>query len=177
MGEQIPTRTRYLKEAQNGGRGYNWTARMIEIFMKRPNTCGQYRNEVCHTIIKRFAKNYIVGKRGAVVGSQSPWAEAALLSAGAVHLTTIEYMNITSHHSQLHALRPEEVAAAFLGRHWEPLDFIFCYSSIEHDGLGRYGDPLNPFADLEAVAKMNCLLKPGGVLFLGFPFGPDEVVW
>ena len=25
-----------------------------------------------------------------------------------------------------------------------------------------YGDPLNPYADIESVAKMHCLLKPRG---------------
>jgi len=26
-------------------------------------------------------------------------------------------------------------------------DMVFSFSSIEHDGLGRYGDPLNPNGD------------------------------
>jgi hypothetical protein len=38
---------------------------------------------------------------------------------------------------------------------------------VEHDGLGRYGDPINPFGDLESIARARCLLKHGGILFLG----------
>ena len=32
---------------------------------------------------------------------------------------------------------------------WKPVDFIVTFSSMEHSGLGRYGDPLLPFGDLE----------------------------
>ena len=38
-----------------------------------------------------------------------------------------------------------------------------------HDGLGRYGDPLNPDGDLSAVREMRALLKPRGWLLLGVP--------
>jgi hypothetical protein len=55
------------------------------------------------------------------------------------------------------------------------VDFIFSYSSIEHSGLGRYGDPLNPYGDLEAIAQMHCLLKNDGILMLGIPMGYDDL--
>lgn len=47
----------------------------------------------------------------------------------------------------------------------------------ESPGLGRYGDPLDPFGDTLAIAKAKCLLKEGGLLFLGFPVGRDIVVF
>ena len=59
----------------------------------------------------------------------------------------------------------------------EPYDFAFSYSSLEHDGLARYGDPLNPFGDLESIARVHCLLRPGGLFFLGFPVAYDAVIW
>ena len=42
------------------------------------------------------------------------------------------------------------------------MDFAFSYSSIEHNGLGRYGDPLNPNADLQDVEMLSCIIRPGG---------------
>lgn len=30
-------------------------------------------------------------------------------------------------------------------------DAIVSFSGLEHDGLGRYGDPLNPYGDLSAM--------------------------
>jgi len=55
----------------------------------------------------------------------------------------------------------------------ELFDAILSYSSIEHDGLGRYGDPINPFGDLERMKKLKRLIKPQGKIYLGVPNGPD----
>ncbi len=42
----------------------------------------------------------------------------------------------------------------------------------------RYGDPLDPFADLEGMAYLrDTLLVPGGLLFLAVPTGRDHVVF
>ncbi|RCN47679.1 hypothetical protein ANCCAN_06243 [Ancylostoma caninum] len=45
----------------------------------------------------------------------------------------------------------------------EKFDFAITFSSIEHSGLGRYGDPLDPIGDLREVLKVMCLLKKGGI--------------
>ena len=50
-------------------------------------------------------------------------------------------------------------------------------SSYEHDGLGRYGDPLNPDGDLESLEMVKGWVKEGGVVFLSLPIGRDEVRW
>lgn len=42
------------------------------------------------------------------------------------------------------------------------VDFAFSYSSIEHNGLGRYGDPLDPNADLHDMEMLSCIIRPGG---------------
>lgn len=41
----------------------------------------------------------------------------------------------------------------------------------------RYGDPINPEADLEAMAKTTSYLKDGGLLFLAVPVGRDAIYW
>lgn len=54
---------------------------------------------------------------------------------------------------------------------------VISISTIEHDGLGRYGDPLDPDADLKSMAAIKRLLKPGGLFFLSVPIGQDLLVW
>ena len=39
--------------------------------------------------------------------------------------------------------------------------------------MGRYGDPLEPYGDYEAIQQVHCMLKPGGILFLGLPVSTD----
>ncbi|CAD7957795.1 unnamed protein product [Amoebophrya sp. A25] len=46
-------------------------------------------------------------------------------------------------------------------------DAAFTYSSLEHAGLGRYGDQLNPWADVQSASLVWCTLKPGGYFFTG----------
>lgn len=56
-------------------------------------------------------------------------------------------------------------------------DCIVAYSSLEHLGLGRYGDPLDPDGDLKAMKEIFKHLKPNGLCILGIPVGRDCLVW
>jgi len=40
---------------------------------------------------------------------------------------------------------------------------------VEHIGLGRYGDPLNPEGTVQAIAELKRIVQPGGDLYLSVP--------
>ena len=46
---------------------------------------------------------------------------------------------------------------------------------IEHIGLGRYGDPIDPEGHIKAAKELSRVLKPGGKLYLGTPVGKETV--
>ena len=140
--------------------------------------------QVCE-VLKKY-RSVVAEKRGLVLGSQTPWAEANLLGFGARHVQTIEYYptecNGTRHGAcdKLNVVTPtvayeKHLAAvaksAKRGKSTDDAlhDFAFSYSSYAHDGLGRYGDPIMPHADFESVQKVWCMLKPGAIFFLAFP--------
>lgn len=164
----------YCQNKANHGNVALWTEEQINAIAAVPSACGQYKAEHCDKTFSKY-HDIINGRYGIVLGTQMPWAEGALVRAGARRVTTVEYMEIVSQHPLIDTITPAALAQKYLAGEVEPVDFIFTFSSIEHDGLGRYGDPLNAFGDLETVAKMHCLLKPGGTLFLGVPVGRDEV--
>lgn len=56
-------------------------------------------------------------------------------------------------------------------------DLVVSISNFEHDGLGRYGDPIDPNGDIRAMNEMRDLVKPDGYLILGVPVARDAVVW
>merc|ERR1712107_169536 len=56
----------------------------------------------------------VVGKRFYVLGSQTPWVEALLLSAGASHVTTIEYGAVQSSDERVSTMTPGQVRKMFL---------------------------------------------------------------
>ena len=163
-------------QIQNGvNKTWVWTAEKIDDQKGNGmDSCGAYGNSACVEACVRY-NGFIKDKVGMVLGTQHPWAESGLIFYGAKHVTTIEYMKIESQHPKLSTMHPVEAAKRYLAKKLEPVDFIFTYSSLEHDGLGRYGDPVNPYADLESIARAHCMLKPNGILFLGFGLGPDMI--
>ena len=52
---------------------------------------------------------------------------------------------------------------------------LSCLHVIEHIGLGRYGDPLDPQGTRKAAAELTRVLAPGGNLFVGAPVGRERV--
>lgn len=49
------------------------------------------------------------------------------------------------------------------------------YTHLEHFGLGRYGDPINPLGYELGIKTMCGLLKPGGKFYLSTPIGKEHV--
>lgn len=61
-------------------------------------------------------------------------------------MLTSEYLVPDSEHPLISTIHTEAL-------HAQPkkFDVLISYSSIEHDGLGRFGDPLSPNGDLSQV--------------------------
>jgi SAM-dependent methyltransferase len=73
----------------------------------------------------------------------------------------LELSNLTSDAADLTAL-------PFADRSIESLS---CMHVVEHIGLGRYGDPLDPDGDLKAMSELARVLAPGGSLLFVVPVG------
>lgn len=52
---------------------------------------------------------------------------------------------------------------------------LSCMHVIEHIGLGRYGDPLNYNADLQAIAELKRVISKGGSLLFVVPIGQPRI--
>jgi SAM-dependent methyltransferase len=53
----------------------------------------------------------------------------------------------------------------------ESLASVSCLHVVEHIGLGRYGDPLDPLGTVKACAELARVIAPGGMLYLSAPVG------
>ena len=49
------------------------------------------------------------------------------------------------------------------------LESVSSLCVVEHIGLGRYGDPLDPFGSEKAIAELKRVIAPGGHLYLSLP--------
>jgi len=87
----------------------------------------------------------------------------------------LQYNKLTYDHANITTATVEDY---FQGEKAETkYDLAISLSSFDHDGLGRYGDPVDPNADLQAMRTARTMLKPGGILFLTVPIGPDLIMW
>jgi len=55
------------------------------------------------------------------------------------------------------------------------LHSVSCMHVVEHVGLGRYGDPLRPDGDLQAMAELGRVVVPGGDLLFVVPIGHPRI--
>lgn len=55
------------------------------------------------------------------------------------------------------------------------IDSLSCMHTIEHIGLGRYGDELDPDGDIKAISELKRVLKPGGDLLFVTPVGIPKI--
>jgi hypothetical protein len=192
LGGNIFVIQRYYAQRFNGGGTNNWNpngllagARLGKAALDANPLApaalcpAAYKGYNGHCEMWRKYASVLQGKHGVVIGSQSPWIEASLLAYGVERLTTMEYSSTKTNHPQIRWIHPATAASSFLKGELTQFDFAVSYSSLEHDGLSRYGDPLNPNGDVESVQKVWCMLKPGGLFFLGFPYNGahDELVF
>ena len=141
---------------------------------------GYAEDVVLYDVVKDFPDAFR-GKRVVIPGSELPHYEVFLQRfAGAASTETLEYRMFSVSEPKIHVRLVEtywrEVAAA-PGSPDHVFDTVFSYSNFEHDGLGRYGDPLDPDGDRKAVKEMWSMLRPGGHLILALPVGADCVAF
>ncbi len=105
-----------------------------------------------------------------LIGSTTPWYETVLIHYGARMVTVLEYREQETFHPQIQYLTPDEIGD-------KQFDACLSISSVEHDGLGRYGDPLNPDGDLEHMQNLKKLVVPHGLLYLAIPVGKEQVIF
>lgn len=54
---------------------------------------------------------------------------------------------------------------------------VSCLHALEHFGLGRYSDPVDPNGHVRGFHSISKLLKPGGKLYISVPVGVPKVAF
>lgn len=57
----------------------------------------------------------------------------------------------------------------------DSLSSLSCMHTVEHVGLGRYGDPIDPDGDIKAAKELSRVVKPGGNLLFVVPVGRPRI--
>ncbi len=54
---------------------------------------------------------------------------------------------------------------------------ISCMHTVEHIGMGRYGEPIDPKGDLKAIEELKRVVKKGGSLLFVVPIGAPRIIF
>jgi hypothetical protein len=181
MNGKIPIFDYWLNDSVNNNQKIVWSKEYLDNFINiyKPDNIkndksiyGSYGNHSVLKLLESFEKYNIINKNVAVIGSQSPWIESILLNLGN-KVTTIEY-NVPE--CNYNNLKCKHYFTDFKDTK-EMYDTIVTFSSIEHSGLGRYGDPLDPDGDIKAMTDIYNNLKSNGLCIWGAPVGADVLAW
>jgi hypothetical protein len=126
-------------------------------------------SKILYEILEKFPVN---GKKVAVLGTLIPWIEAIVINSGAISVTTIEYNKPVSELENFIVVSYDEFIKSDT-----KYDIIITFSSVEHSGLGRYGDDLNPNGDLDTMNEIYDHLHNNGLLFWGAPVGAEDAIY
>ena len=59
----------------------------------------------------------------------------------------------------------------------DSISSLSCMHVVEHIGLGRYGDPINPNGDINAMNELNRVVKHSGSLLFVVPVGMPKIMF
>lgn len=178
MDGRVPIRYQYREEADP--EWATWTEAFVEDHLRRftanhvlAGTQGwEPYPGASLLMVESLISHPIKGCSVAVIGSLSPWIEAILVNQGAADVTTVEYNVPICQHPAIATMSYEDFCASE-----RVFDAVVTYSSIEHSGLGRYGDSLDPEGDRRVMDEISRHLRPQGLIYLSVPVGNDVLVW
>ncbi len=157
-----------------------WPVKLVNEFCKRFTSEKIYKHKhgyepypgAAKLHCMAFDKYPIRGKDVAVIGSITPWIECLALNYGCKSVTTVEYNVPNCKSDRIKTISFNEFLETS-----NKYGVVITFSSIEHSGLGRYGDPLDPDGDVRAMYAIRQNLKDDGLLYWGAPVGRDALVW
>lgn len=88
-------------------------------------------------------------------------------------LQPTEFVDIRPAKLQIPKLSVKKGSVLELPYRSRTVESLSCLHVVEHVGLGRYGDPLDPLGTDKAIAELARVIKPGGRLYLALPIGKE----
>lgn len=138
-----------------------WQKEYIEKLVENPSYPEDYPN-VLNDIKNCLNKLDILNKKILVVGSITPWIECYILSLGISEVFFTDINNIEIQDERIKYINLNDI------KNYK-FDVIISFSSVEHFGLGRYGDPINENGDIEFMNSVVDILNENGYFILGVP--------
>lgn len=105
------------------------------------------------------------------VGSQISWVTCL---ASVTKVTFIDIRPFVGNIPNLTSTAGSVLAMPYADKQ---INSLSCLHVVEHIGLGRYGDPLNPYGSKDAIRELSRVLAPGGRLYFALPVGKPRIMF
>jgi hypothetical protein len=92
--------------------------------------------------------------------------------SGFIDTVFVDYRPLKANLSGLNSIPGDILALPFEDK---SVNSLSCLHVIEHIGLGRYGDPLDPLGSLKAAKELQRILEQGGNLLVSLPIGRERI--
>ncbi|MFZ1024705.1 MAG: discoidin domain-containing protein [Limnoraphis robusta] len=171
LGDQIPVMNRYCEDTLSS-KIYLRMSAYNHAFEKLEKGIFKYYGKTLDYLLSALNNYSILNKTVLIFGLADINCDAISLWKGATDVYVIDYNLPVSEHPKVKVFSHEDYISKNI-----QADVAISISSFEHDGLGRYGDPINPNGDLEAMKLAKKLIKKDGLLFFSVPVGQDCIVW
>lgn len=112
-------------------------------------------------------------KRHIDIGSRIDGFVAHVASFREIEVVDIRELNLTAHQN-IKFLRADLMNKNEIPN--EVTDSLSCLHAIEHFGLGRYGDEIDPLGHHRGFENIVRMLTTGGRLYISFPIGIQNAV-
>ena len=169
--EWLLNETKNVHAVEGFGRAF-YRRTLLRIQNRQPLKLGHRGDDVLYRIATEcpwfFRDRHFV-----VPGTQVPDYELWLVHyAKAARTTTLDYRRIDANFTKLSFMHVDD--------YWTRpthFDAAFSVSNFEHDGLGRYGDPIDPDGDVKAMRELWTMLRPNATCLLAVPISRGRVVY
>ena len=167
---QIPNVCKTYMNYDNNNWKLKWSNMMIDKMLE---LCNNLKYEKLSPVdypksslqfVEVFNRINLSEKKCLVLGSISPWIECLMLHFNAKSVTTLDYITPECNY-KINILSMDNYKKEM------KYDVIVSFSSLEHDGLGRYGDPINPNGDIDTCIEVYTMLNESGYFICGIPIG------
>ena len=173
MNGRIPVLDYYIDDSFNFIRRKVFKLKAYEDAFKRlEEGTFRYYGKTLDYLLEAIGKYPVKGKTVCVFGAISVNCDAISIYNGAERVVVLEYNPIRSQHPKVDCMSYKDYQEKGI-----KCDVGISVSSFEHDGLSRYGDPLDPEGDFKAMKLAKNLIKKDGLLYLAVPVGPDALCW
>lgn len=125
-----------------------------------------------------FHQDLWMAKKIFIANPSSHWDVGSRVDGFVAHLLTFRSVNVIDIRelkSELDGLIFQQGDVTELKIESNSIESLSCLHAMEHVGLGRYGDDVDPSGYLKGMKELERILKPGGKLYFSVPIGKQRL--